>query len=188
MKKVISLILAVLVIFAMFTACEKVENNYVSTSSKPPVALKNLASVGKIPEMQFGIGANVDEVLAFYNSAFESDPNAHEVISYEVRNYTKIEIGAYAYYYETENKEGGIVGVTAVGDKALGFNMNLTTSEDLKASLPSDAVETIVTEDDVFFLYGVDPEMAKKIYITAGDYELKLILFNGSLSAVSLFK
>ncbi len=187
MKKVISLFLLVLMIFCVFTACEKVNETYVSTSSKPPVALANLASSGKITEMQFGIGANVDEVLAYYNAQYESDPYAAEVLVYETREYTKIDLGAFAYYYETENKEGGIVGVTSV-EKAYGFTAGLTTLEEVKNSMPNDAAETLVTKDDIFFLLGAEPDGAKKIYINTGDYELKLIFFNGKLSAVSLFK
>ncbi len=187
MKKVLSIILSVLLIFAVFTACEKVdhkENN--SVSSKPSVMLSELASSGKIPEMQFGIGAGVDEVKKHYQDQMASDPYAPELLEYTVDEYTKLDLGSYAYYYETDNKAGGIVGVTAV-DKAFGFSMNLAMLEDVKAAAGEDAVETLTTDAELFFLPGGTPEGAKKIYLNAGDYELKLFFFNGYLAAVSLF-
>ena len=187
MKKLLSVILALVLVLALFTACEKVDHKEnTSTSSKQTVALETLAAAGKIPEMQFGIGATVDEVKKYYKDQFENNPNALELVEYEVDEYTKLDLGAYAYYYETDNKEAGIVGVTAV-DTAFGFTMNLTLVEDVKAAAPADAVLTLTTADDLFFIPGGAPEGAQKLYINTGEYELKLFFFNGYLSAVSLF-
>ena len=187
MKKILSLILAALMLFVVFTGCEKVEDkDNSSVASKPTVQLVELASKGKIPEMQFGIGAGVDEVKEYYNNQIANDPQAAEVLEYTVDEYTKIDLGAFAYYYETENKEGGIVGVTSV-DKAFGFSMNLALLEDVLAVAGENAVETLATDSELFFIPGGAPEGAKKIYLTAGEYELKLFFFNGYLTAVSLF-
>ena len=186
MKKLLSVILALMLVLALFTACEKVDHQESPTSSKPTVELASLASSGKIPEMQFGIGAKVDDVKKYYNDLFENDPNALELVEYEVDEYTKLDLGAYAYYYETDNKAGGIVGVTSV-DTAFGFTMNLSLVEDVKAAAPADAVLTLTTADDLFFIPGGAPEGAQKLYINTGEYELKLFFFNGYLSAVSLF-
>lgn len=187
MKKLLSVILALVLVLALFTACEKVDHKENLTSSKQTVELANLASNGKIPEMQFGIGAKVDEVKKYYNDQFENDPFAMELVEYEVGEYTKLDLGAYAYYYETNNLEGGIVGVTAV-DSAFGFAMNLTLLEDVQAAAPSDAVLTLATAKELFFIPGGAPEGAQMLYLNAGEYGLKLFFFNGYLSAVSLFK
>lgn len=187
MKKILSVILALMLVLALFTACNKVDNkeNPIS-SAQSENTLDKLVASGKIPEMQFGIGAKVEEVKKFYNDKFETDPNAMELVEYEVGDYTKLDLGAYSYYYETENIDGGIVGVTSV-DTAFGFTMNITLLEDVKALAPSDAVLTMTTADDLFFLPGGAPEGAKKLYINTGEYELKLFFFNGYLSVVSLF-
>lgn len=187
MKKLISIIMALVLVLALFTACDKVDHKENQTSSEQPTnTLENLAANGKIPEMQFGIGAKVDDVKKFYNDKFENDPNSMELVEYEVGEYTKLDLGAYAYYYETDNKAGGIVGVTSV-DTAFGFTMNLALLEDVMALVSNDAVLTLTTADDLFFLPGGAPEGAKKLYINTGEYELKLFFFNGYLSAVSLF-
>ena len=188
MKKILTLVLSFVMIFTFFTACNNREIEEEPISSMKEVAIINKAKDGKIPEIQFGIGASVKEVKDYYTAAFESDPNATELVESKAGEYAKLDLGSYAYYYLAEDEEAGIVGVTSVST-AFGFSTGTVTSiEDVKSAVKDDTVETITTEDELFFLPGTPPEGAKKLYYMAGDYELKLFFFNDYLTAVSLFK
>ena len=153
MKKITCLILSLIMIFS-FTACGK-EKEKDKTDS---VDLEYFASLGQIPECDYKLGQNVDELENELSSKDESAASADEEYVFSVTEGEKsvrIDNGAFSYFYEKDKKSNGISYIAAF-DTAYGFKIG-DSLLDVKNSLAEyKYTEEPADGDNTFFLMGIE--------------------------------
>ena len=163
MKKIIAVILSLLFITCLFSACSKESvssNDYTNNKT----AIENGINDGKIPEIDFALGDNpdgikkhFDDLLAGGDHSGEEDHNhSHdEVTSFTVTegfSTAKMDAGKFVYHYEKDKKANG-VSVIVSYTNAFGFTAGETTMQEVSACFDQNAITKFTaSEDDMYFL------------------------------------
>lgn len=153
MKKTACLILSLMMIFS-FAACGK-EKEKEKTDS---VDLEYFASLGQMPECDYKLGQDIDELENELSQKEESALSADEEYVFSVTEGEKsvrIDNGAFSYFYEKDKKEDGISYIAAF-DTAYGFKIG-DSLLDVKDSLAEyEYTEEPADGDNAFFLMGIE--------------------------------
>lgn len=168
MKKLFSLFLCCFIVLT-FTSCgEKKKNN----TSK--IDLEYYAKMGIMPEAEFPLGNDIDEVISklskqsqeFENKQTESDDDTHSETAFifEVTEGEKnvlIDNGVINYYYNKDNKQNGISYIVNY-DTAFGIEIGTLISEVQNKLSGYDLKSEKMTENEVFFApYIMDGSVCK---------------------------
>ena len=192
MKKVICL-LTVFSLILCICACGKNGTNS-TVSSNHSVDVAYYASLGKIPELDFALGADPDDILnAKDDNEESSDSGDHSHTPDSIRQEGNLSVmldaGATRYYYEKSKAEKGISAIVCLNG-AYGFlkDSGVTiTSEQIKAAIPSaECEEKTPTADDLFFLPDTSDNAKVLIYVFNNKYKLQFFFVDGVFSAVML--
>ena len=182
MKKTACLILSLIMIFS-FEACGKEKDNDKTDS----VDLEYFASLGQIPESDYKLGQNVDELENELASKDESAVSAGEEYVFAVTEGEKsvrIDNGAFSYFYEKEKKDKGISYIAAF-DTAYGFKIG-DSLLDVKHSLAEyEYSEEPADANNVFFLMGIENGTVLKY--SFDDADIIFVFQDGELFAAALY-
>lgn len=160
MKKLLSLFLCLCLLFS-FTGCgEKKKSN----TNK--VDLEYYAKLGQMPEAEYTLGADIDNVINELTKKFDDYQNSHgddpdhshdhnqADFMFDVTEGEKnvlIDNGTINYYYNKKNKDKGISYIVNY-DTAFGFEIGTVSSEVRKYLSDYDLKEEPLTEDNAFFV------------------------------------
>ena len=192
MKKAICLLMVFALILSL-CACDK--NGINSTaSSNHSVDVAYYASLGKIPELDFALGADPDDIVNVNDDKEEtSDSGDHshlpDIIKQEGNLSVLLDAGTTRYYYEKAKAEKGISAIVCLNG-AYGFlkdSGSTITSEQIKAAIPGiDCEEKTPSSDDLFFLPVTSDNAKVLIYTFNNKYKLQFFFIDGVFSAVML--
>lgn len=189
MKKTISLILAVLMLF-MSVGCKSNKNEAKDNSSPEQYAhgvnVMAYAKDGEIPEVPFKLGDSIEKVKNEFKSTIPEGSEIEDLIITEGQETVQMDGGSSMFFYEKKNESKGIGMIVA---KESAFQLSLGgvySGEDIIEIMGTDDYERVpTTEADAFFLPG-QPELYECVAYNADKYVLKFILVNGYVSAVTL--
>lgn len=195
MKKIVSLALAVLMIFT-FVACGEKEE-----TKSDKVDLKYYSQLGQIPEVEYKLGADCKKVQKELSDKYEdylaNDPENgadHDHDHYaedtyysvsEEEGYVFINSGNRYYLYKIDEKDEGISYIVTFGD-AFGFKMG-EFIYDIQSALPNvEFVEKTIAEGELLF----DKYISDATTLTA-DFDGVSIMFvfvEDELYATAMYK
>ena len=152
LKKLFCIALSAAFLLAL-CACEKEEKE----PAAPSVDLEYYAGLGSIPECPYTLGTDVAAVKAELEAAASQDGEENDVVIYDVtegERTVRIDNGQFLYYYEKSNESAGISYIVDL-QTAYGFELGTVSLEVKDALAGYEPEETDLTEDDVFFLFGI---------------------------------
>lgn len=188
MKKLTALFLAAL-LAALCCGCgtPKGDENAKASSSAYAVDIAALAAGGKIPEIKFALGANVDELKEKFKDTVEPGAEVDDLTETQGEKTVWLDGGSVLFCYEKAKKENGISLIVA-REYAYNFSMGgVYAQEDVIAAMGDLKYEkSAATDDDVFFMPTTPANCEKLSYVT-GKNVLNFIFVDGTLSAVVLY-
>ncbi len=184
MKRIVCFGLAVLLMLT-FCACKKGKNETAENRSS---ALENAVAAGKIPEAEFGLGADPTEIIEILtersdNSELDAEGEPTQAFFVNEKNgYNIITCGDYqenAYYY----KENGKISCLFSLETAFGFP-KMTVISEIKAAFPNcKAIET----DNVKAFFMRAGETCDCLTYTFGDRAVTFAFQESCLVATALY-
>ncbi len=161
MKKILSLLICFAVLLT-FTACKDKKNDNANTSK---IDLEYYAKIGKMPEAEYTLGDDVDDVIAKLtkkqneiDAEHQDDPDHshdHDQAEFmfnviEGEKNVLIDNGVVNYYYNKNNKKEGISYIVNY-DTAFGLELGTLISE-VKGYLSEYKLKEVsITDEDIFF-------------------------------------
>lgn len=192
-KKVLAIALA-FAICSTFAGCSKEkEDETISapTSSVEPIIHSDIniagyAEKGQIPEIPYTLGEDVEKIKETFMDHVEEGSEIEELLIDEGENTVWMDGGNMMFCYEKNKKSNG-VSVLIAKEYAYDFSIGgVYLADDIINAVNLEEYEkSEATEEDAFFL-PVIPENTECIKYTINNYELRFILVDGALSAVTL--
>ena len=174
-----------------FAGCAKSDHNatskITSVESLPhSLNIVKYAEKGEIPEIPYALGHNIDDVKKTFMNHIEEGSEIYELIVQEGENDVWLLGGSMTFCYEKAKKDNGI-SVIVAQEYAYDFSMGgVYDAEDIINAVGLDEyTRAKATEEDAFFL-PVLPQNTECIKYSIGGYDLRFIIIDGTLSAVSL--
>ena len=188
----ISKILSIILAFALcitFAGCAEKENDAPETSVEPLAHSLNIvgyAEKGEIPEIPYKLGHDIENLKETFMSHVEEGSEIYELIVEEGDEDVWLLGGSMSFCYEKKNKENGI-SVIIAQEYAYDFSMGgVYDADDVIHAVGLEEFERAeTTKEDAFFL-PVIPENSECIKYSIGGYDLRFILIDGTISAVTL--
>jgi hypothetical protein len=187
LKKIISIITVFCAVFALVGCGEETSEK---TNSKDTVShsvnILAFAEKGEIPEVPFGVGAEIDKVKSDFKATIDPASEIEDLIIDEGETTVWMDGGNSMFCYEKANESSG-VGVIIAKEYAYDLSLGgVYTLDDVIELVGSEEyTRKAATEADAFYL-PVLPETAECLSYTAGSYVLKFIAIDGYLSAVTI--
>ncbi len=185
MKKITAVILALLMVFS-FTACKKDKDE--KKTAKHSVNIEEYAKKGKIPEIKYSLGQDVEVLLTALEAEAEEQQTEHDDAYniYEGEDKVLISSGGYEFYYLSENEDKGISYIVSYED-AYGFTHDITLVNEVEEVL-SDYKYTKedLTDKNAFFIIGA--EEGTVLSAEFGKNTVSFVFINNALSATAIFK
>lgn len=192
MKKLLALSLCFMILFS-FAACKEDEKK-----ANDEIDLQYYVNLGQIPELEYKIGADCDEVNQKLSDEYEkylsSDPHSTEDDDHyaediyfnvlEKGGYVFLDQGTKGYYYKQSEKDKGISCLITYGD-AFGIEMG-TFIYDLKQKIQSiEFSEKEITVGDLFYA----DYMSEGTVLTAefDNITVQFLFEDGSLYCTALY-
>ena len=185
MKKIAALILALLMVFS-FTACKK--DKAKKNAEKHSVNIEEYAKKGKIPEIKYSLGQDVEVLL----SALEADAeeqgleldDAYNI--YEGEDKVLISAGGYEFYYFSDNEDKGISYIVSYQD-AYGFTHDITLINEVEKVLSNYKYKKEdITDKNAFFMMGVSEGTV--LSAEFGKNTVSFVFVDNALSATAIYK
>lgn len=155
MKRIIALALTFIMLFAL-SACGKDEEKPDTYS----VDVNYYANLGQIPEVEYKLGANIDDMITALKAEEEAhlEGNDHQHATYTVYEEAErsmILTSGTSYYYETKSKDDGVSYIVNF-DASYGFTLGTYSIEikDALATLDLESDTREPSDDEVFFIPG----------------------------------
>ncbi len=147
MKKILCLVLCVIFVLSL-TACGKNGGG----NSRHDIDIEYFAKLGKISDVQYAIGDNVDET----KSLLAETPDDHgdsNYFDYTSGDYTIMTDGTVSCCYKTEQKDAGLTHIVKSGD-VYGFTTGAVSTQvrDTMSDMGFDATEREAKSGELFFL------------------------------------
>lgn len=200
-------ILSVLIFTFSSASCGNSSNNDVSSVASTidyNALVPDSAAKGEIYGAQFAVGANVDDVVAFYNGTDKtaeseggsttSVPELDEEIAYDLTirgldtddKIIKMYADDTRYFYYNKSKESGVAFIAYFGS-AFDYTSGYTPYETIKNTIEAQpAMERIATDEDQFFT--VQPLAdTKMLTYKFGDYVLSFFFMDNNLFATTIY-
>lgn len=190
-KKILAVILVFTICFT-FAGCGKKHDETISAplSSVEPITHSDInvigyAEKGEIPEIPYALGHDVENVKETFMDHVEEGSEIYELIVQEGENTVWLDGGSMMFCYEKAKKSNGI-SVLIAREEAYAFTMGgVYDADDVILKVGEDYERAEATYEDAFFL-PVIPESTECIKYTINNYDLRFILIDGALSAVTL--
>ena len=182
MKKIFCLMLSLTMILS-FAACGKDKEKEKTAS----VDIEYYAELGEIPECNYKLGADPEEIKSALSSEEQSAVSAGEEYVYNVTEGEKsvrIDNGEFSYFYE-KGKENEGVSFIAAFDKAYGFETGTSVLDDKEALTGFSYTEEAADQDNTFFLMGM--ENGTVIKYTFGSTVIMFVFQDNELFAAAIY-
>ena len=188
----ISKILSVILTFALcitFAGCAEKKDDTPTSSVESLAHSLNIvgyAEKGEIPEIPYALGHDIENLKETFMSHIDEGSEIEELLIDEGEKDVWMNGGSMTFCYEKKNKENG-VSVIIAQEYAYDFSLGgVYDADDVIHAVGLEEYERgEVTEEDAFFL-PVIPENSECIKYSVGGYDLRFIIIDGTLSAVSL--
>ena len=188
MKKITALFCTIL-LAACCCGCgtKNQDQQAAQSSSAYAVDIAALATGGKIPEIKFALGTNVDELKEKFKETVEPGAEVDDLTETQGEKTVWLDGGSVLFCYEKAKKENGISFMVA-REYAYNFSMGgIYAQEDVIAAMGNLKYEkSAATDEDVFFMPTTPANCEKLSYVT-GRNVLNFIFVDGTLSAVVLY-
>ncbi len=187
MKKICCIILSLVLIFSL-SACSKEEEK--KKEVKNAVDLEYYAKLGKIPEVEYTLGTDVDKAEKELSKAFEEELENHQADPYDAHDHDEtvfyfekiegeknvlLDNGHILYYYNKANKDKGISYIVNT-DVAFGFKRGTIISE-IKTACPKiKFTEEAINTENAFFAVDVQDGQDNGTVLSA-EYKGTVISF-----------
>ncbi|MBQ7726570.1 MAG: hypothetical protein IJT66_05435 [Clostridia bacterium] len=183
-KRIFCIALAALMIFSL-SACGKKDRD----AGTPSVDLEYYAKQGALPECPYTLGTDVETLKTELQAreATEEEIEKGELPIYDLAEGEKsvrIDTGDFLYYYEKDKESEGLSYVVDFGT-AYGFEIGTVSLEIQQALAAYGVKETALTEEEVFFLYGVSD--ATGLRYTFDDVTILFVFQENMLCATALY-
>lgn len=179
MKKIVCVLLSLLIMIS-FTSCGKKQQN-----SGDSVDLEYYVKLGQIPESEYDIGANPEEIKEKLESAAENSEHGHEVYDViEGEENVLIDGGLYNYYYKKANANKGVSYLISY-DTAFGFEIGSVIIEVRDAFEGIEFKEESFNDKNSFFLLGATEGTVLTTEIS--DYTVSFLFVDNALCATALY-
>ena len=189
----ISKIISVILVFALcfsFVGCSKNEEDTAPVTSVAPLAhsvnIVGYAEKGEIPEVPYTLGHDIENLKETFMSHIDEGSEIEELIIDEGDEDVWLLGGSMTFCYEKKNKENGISVIIAL-EYAYVFSLGgVYDADDVIHAVGLETYERAeTTKEDAFFL-PVIPENSECIKYSIGGYDLRFIIIDGYVSAVTL--
>ncbi len=186
--KKILLIITAFCFTLTLSGCGEASTDKTSSQSAPSHSVNILAFAekGEIPEVPFGVGANVAEVKSGFKDTIEPGSEIEDLIIDEGVTTVWMDGGNSMFCYEKANESAG-VGVIIAKEYAYDLSLGgvYTLDDVIEAVGSEEYTRAAATEADAFFL-PVLPQNAECVSYVTGSYVLRFIAIDGYLSSVTL--
>ncbi len=179
MKKIISLLLAILFVVS-FAGC-KSDNKKEETKG---LDIEYYAKLGQIPECEFGLKTNPEDIIDKYDTTEESGEEVSNFSKIEGEKTVLLDTGDANYYYQKKNKDMGI-GYIISYDGGYGFKSGDISVEIKDAFADYDYSEETADADELFFMYL--PENNSILRYTFGDNTVIFLFEDNALCATVIY-
>lgn len=188
LSKILSVILASALCLTFVGCAEKEETAPVTSveSLAHSLNIVGYAEKGEIPEVPYALGHDIENLKKTFMNHIEEGSEIEELLIDEGENDVWMSGGSMIFCYEKKNKENGI-SVIVAQEYAYDFSLGgVYDADDVIHAVGMEEYEKgEATEEDAFFL-PVIPENSECIKYSIGGYDLRFIIIDGTLSAVSL--
>ncbi len=179
MKRILCIVLS-LVLMMSFTACKNED-----TSSDSSVDLEYYANLGKIPECNYALGADVDTLTSELSAFAESEEGAESLYNVtEGEETVCVTNGIYNFYYDRKSPDG--INYIVSFDTAYGFEIGEVILNVKEAIGNVEYTEEEVNEENAFFLPFISEGSVLKC-----EYKENTIMFvfeNNALCATAIYQ
>ncbi|MEE1277585.1 MAG: hypothetical protein UHE86_00800 [Acutalibacteraceae bacterium] len=182
MKKIISLLLAILMLFSL-CACKK-DGEKANEEIK---TIDSYAMNGEIPEIPVKLGTSIEDFKKVFPED-TGDADQDKVLLSEVAGETAVCLvtSNASFYYEKANEDKGIAVIAVTGGSVYGLKLlDVTTKSDITAKLEADFTEHVATEDEQYFLLG-PAQNCTVLSATFDKIKLDFFLADGYLTAATI--
>lgn len=193
MKKILALVLCFSLL--ALAGCGAAPSSSEPSSSKSATGeIDNLAADGKVDGIEYGLGADIEEVKTYYeNLANEyatehagSDEHVHgDAEEYHYYNFEEgedfctIDISKARFYYETGKEDKGVA-VIATDSETFGFVPGETMKYEVEDAIKAEGDIFEATEDELRFL-AVRTEPLIVLRYEFEDYQLEFYFYDNLL-------
>lgn len=177
MKKIVALLSAALILVS-FSSCKgngDKDSSMVLSGDRNGTNIMPQVSQGKIPEVQFGLGSDPQEILA-----------GDETYLQEYDGYKGISTETAAYYYENGKDADGISAIVTYFE-AYGMQVGaFTTPDDIISNNTDIEWDRHKPEESEMFFSPFIPDDAEVLVATSGNYKLSIFFTENDIMAISL--
>ncbi|MEE1239811.1 MAG: hypothetical protein UHO61_07810 [Acutalibacteraceae bacterium] len=181
MKKIFCFVLA-LTMITSFAACGKEKKEETAK-----VDIEYYAKLGEIPECDFKLGEDPENIKNTLSSEEQSAVSAGEEYAYNVTEGEKsvrIDNGDFSYFYEKEKSAAGISYIVSF-DKAYGFETGASVLDVKDALTGFSCTEEVADDNNVFFLMGT--ENGSVLKYTFDDTVIIFVFQENELFATAIY-
>lgn len=179
MKNFLCILLSLLLLCS-FVACGDKEKQGSSE-----IDLEYYVKLGQIPESEYQIGSDPEEIKTKLKEFAENPENEHAVYDViEGENNVLIDGGLYNYYYKKVNKSNGVSYLISY-DTAFGFEIGDVVIEVREAFKDIDFKEEPLTDKNSFFLPGTSEGLVLTTEIA--KHTVSFVFIDNALCATALY-
>lgn len=190
MKKLIALLLVLTFCIVAFAGCRDDEGS--SSTNSATGEIDALAADGKLDNIKYGLGADIDDVKKYYSDleaeflSEHTDEDGHnhdeEFVYYNFEKkseYSVIDISSARFYFENTKQDKGI-SVIATDSETFGFTPGVTTKYEVEDSVKAEGETFNATDDELRFL-AVRTEPVLVLRYEYEDYTLDFYFYENTL-------
>lgn len=190
MKKLIALLLVLSLCILSLAGCRDDEGS--SSNNSATGEIDALAADGKLDDIKYGLGADIDDVKKYYSDleaeflSEHTDEDGHnhdeEYVYYNFEkksDYSIIDISTARFYFENDKQDKG-VSVIATDSETFGFTPGVTTKYEVEDSVKAEGETFNATDDELRFL-AVRTEPVLVLRYEFEDYTLDFYFFENTL-------
>ena len=195
MKRIFSVLLALVLIVTAFAACSKKGNvgqaysytastvsksqiyEYAKQGVMTPIVYTDLGNDTAELEISAKLGMKRSELVELLGE--------DQLVTTRSGNYKKISTSAAYYYFNAQQQDNGVVAIVCL-DSIYGFGISTTTVEQVRQKMGEDGVKDEAKGDEISFLPYSAGVTADRLTYTCGNNTLEFYFISGGLSATIL--
>ena len=179
MKKILSVLIAVCMVFS-FAGCGEKEKN----TDTNVIDIEYYVSLGQMPECGYQLGDDVETVKSDLSALVETEGSEAVYEVTEGENNVLIDNGDFCYYYKKANPEKGVSYIVNYGT-AYGFDTGAVIVEVKDALADFEYTEEPLNENNAFFMF--DTSNGTVIKCNFANNTVLFVFKDNALCATALY-